>query len=122
MAKKILVVDDDTTVGECLKAMLEEAGFEVLLAASGREGIKKAEAAQPDLVITDYLMDDISGGAMAKYLSDHKQTATIPLIFITTLFNHNEAEFTKNRLGPYEFLPKPIEREQLLTLVNKVLG
>jgi CheY-like chemotaxis protein len=121
MAKKILVVDDDATVCNCLKDILEEEGYVVLLASGGREGIKKAETARPDLIISDYLMDDISGGILAKYLHDNKKTAAIPLIFVTTLFNKNEAEFAKHRLGSYEFLSKPIQREELLPLVKKLL-
>ncbi|MBN2267792.1 MAG: response regulator [Candidatus Babeliaceae bacterium] len=122
MAKKILVIDDDPTVGACLKDILGEEGYEVLLASGGREGIKKAEAAQPDLIITDFLMEDISGGAVAKYLHDDKKTSAIPLIFITTMFDRNEAEFAKHRLGSYEFLAKPVQREELLALVKKMIG
>ena len=81
--KKILVVDDDTGVLNVLRLMLEDAGYEVALAENGGEGILKAKADPPDLIISDILMPIMDGFIFYKALRKDKKTASIPILILT---------------------------------------
>lgn len=82
--KKILVVDNEEYIQEVTKICLETvAGWEVLTAGSGKEGIIKAEAYQPDAILLDVMMPDMDGFATFEKLQANQATQTIPVILLT---------------------------------------
>ena len=64
MSKRVLVVEDEETVRELEKFILEQHGYEVMEARDGLEGLAKAEFRKPDLILLDLMMPDVSGGRM----------------------------------------------------------
>ena len=80
----VLAVDDDPMAVELLRASLEPAGFAVLTAGGGSEGLEMARLAQPDLIILDLMMPDVDGFTMVEALRADERTATIPVIVLTS--------------------------------------
>ncbi len=126
MAKKILIVDDDTLFREMLDEVLRAAGYETTQAEDGREGFAVFKTYTPDLVVTDIRMPKRNGVQMAQdILEISPQT---PIIFISgwydprRLFSEKglDATFLKNDAFCIHFLRKPFRLPQLLTLIEKV--
>jgi DNA-binding response OmpR family regulator len=80
----LLAVDDDPLALELLRASLEPAGFAVLTAGDGTEGLEMARLARPDLIILDLMMPEMDGFAMVEALRTDARTATIPIIVLTS--------------------------------------
>ncbi len=84
--KKVLIVDDDPTVGSLFKAKLEGTGrFEVVVANGGRAGVRMAESEQPDIVVCDIDMPDMDGVSVGAAMEERASTRNIPLIFLSSL-------------------------------------
>jgi CheY-like chemotaxis protein len=84
MSKKILVVDDDEAIQEVLKTCLEElAGWQVLLAGSGLEGLRIANSEPLDAILLDISMPEMNGMQMFRKLQENSLTKEIPVILLT---------------------------------------
>ncbi|HRZ39608.1 MAG TPA: response regulator [Candidatus Omnitrophota bacterium] len=68
MGKRILIIDDETDVVMMLMYRLKASRYEVIMAATGKEGIQKAETQRPDLILLDYKLPDISSAAIVERL------------------------------------------------------
>jgi len=117
-AARILLVDDDQGFLTLLSMRLGAEGFAVETAGSGRECLQKIEGFLPDLVISDLRMDVMDG--MELYDKVHKLMPYIPVIMITAHGSIPEA-VAATQQGVFSFLPKPIDRVQLLELIHKAL-
>jgi len=80
----LLAIDDDPLAIELLRVSLEQAGFSVLTAGDGAEGLEMARLALPDLIILDLMMPDVDGFAVVEALRADLRTATIPVIVLTS--------------------------------------
>ena len=112
----ILAVDDSRTQLYALKKVLTEAGYEVLTAASGENGIKLANRMLPDLILMDIVMPGINGFEATRALSASDVTAHIPVIIISGSDQASDRVWGK-RAGASDFMAKPIGRQQLLEKV-----
>ncbi len=81
---KILLIEDDLSLSRILSKALESEGYEVILASEGRSGLNKA-ADEPDLILLDLMLPDISGIDILKKLKSAKKTEDIPVIILTNL-------------------------------------
>ncbi|MBF2019472.1 MAG: response regulator [Hydrococcus sp. C42_A2020_068] len=119
--KTILVVDDRWENRSVVANMLEPLGFKVLEASNGREGLEKAQQFQPDLIITDLVMPIMNGFAMTKHLRQSESLQKIPIIASSaSVFNFNRQQ--SREAGCDDFLPKPVQTDELLDLVRDYLG
>lgn len=121
MTKKVLIVDDSATERHVLEQIMEEAGFEVITASNGEEGVAKAKAELPALVLMDVVMPGMNGYQATREIAKSKETAGIPVIICTS----RGAETDKLwglRQGAQEYLVKPITKQVLMEKVRKVLG
>lgn len=112
----ILAVDDSRTQLYALKKVLTEAGYEVLTAASGEDGIKLATRLQPDLILMDIVMPGINGFEATRALVASEETAHIPVIIISGSDQASDRVWGA-RAGASDFLAKPIGRSLLLEKV-----
>ena len=80
MAKKVLVVEDDSNIAELLRLYLEKDGFDVFLAADGGEGIRRAQELQPDLILLDIMLPVVDGWVVC---SEVRKTSKVPIIMLT---------------------------------------
>jgi CheY-like chemotaxis protein len=117
--KRILVVDDDLTTQNMLRTTLDSAGYAVLLASDGHEGVKLAREELPDLIILDVMMPGMHGGEVLEVLKGEPETKNIPVIFLSVLIPKSEEKISKNKEAT-SFLAKPFSREKLLHEVKKL--
>jgi DNA-binding response OmpR family regulator len=114
----ILIIDDDPTVRDLMKRQLERDGFGVLIAEDGPLGIKMAIEMQPDAVVLDILMPGMDGWSVLRTLKASKETASIPVIMASILDEKNRG-FS---LGAADYLSKPVERDRLISSIEKLIG
>jgi CheY-like chemotaxis protein len=121
MAKKeVLIVDDDMITQNMLKTTLSNAGYNYLVASSGREALEQAAGKLPGVIILDIMMPDMDGGEVAEILKKNPRTKEIPIIFLSSLISKQE-EKTGAKKDIVSFLAKPYNREMLLNEVRRYL-
>lgn len=118
---KILIVDDSETHLYTLSKIVEEQGHEVITASSGEEGVDSATANKPDLILMDVVMPGLNGFQATRKISKNKDTANIPIIFVTTK-NQETDRIWGLRQGASAYLTKPVDKKQLIEAVNEALG
>ncbi|GAX42963.1 sensor protein [Tolypothrix sp. NIES-4075] len=111
--RKILIVDDRWENRSVVESLLKSIGFEVFEASNGEEGLDKAFQLQPDLIITDLAMPVMDGIAMTKHLRSHVDFQDVPIIVSSaSVFDFHRQQALD--AGCDDFLPKPIEAQELL--------
>lgn len=121
-AKRILVIDDEADIREVAQLSLEiSSGWEVLTAASGREGLAKAEDKQPDAILLDVMMPDMDGPNTFQQLQSNPKTKDIPVIFLTAKVQAVEQR-RYAQLGVTAVLTKPFDPVMLANQVAEALG
>src|SRR5687768_7491719 len=83
MARRVLVVEDSPTQAERVRLLLEGEGYEVELARNGREGLRRAHAAPPDLIISDVMMPELDGYAFCQAVKSAEAMQRIPFVLLT---------------------------------------
>lgn len=120
-APVLLIVDDTAANLGVIASHLEDNGFDIVIAQSGEDGIKRAQRTQPDLILLDVMMPGIDGFETCKRLKADAQTADIPVIFMTAL-----AEVTDKvsgfEAGGVDYITKPIQIAEVLVRINTHLG
>ena len=117
----ILVVDDEAHIRHVVSLKLKNAGYEVLTAEDGEEGLSLALEHMPALVLTDYQMPFLSGLEMATRLCEHEPTSTTPVLMLTARgFNIPDEALEKTNI--IAVLAKPFSPRDVLARVNELLG
>ncbi|MBM4318649.1 MAG: response regulator [Deltaproteobacteria bacterium] len=127
MKKKILIIDDDVDLVEAMRITLENAGFAVVDAQDGQQGLAKLQAESPDLVILDVMMDTQDEGFHVAYrIRGEEQTRDLPIIMLTAVNQQTGYRFSPDKdegfLPVDEFLEKPIDPKRLVDKVREHLG
>lgn len=118
MATKVLVVDDEPGIVKMVESRLKSAGYEVITAADGEEGLSKCKLFRPDIAVLDIMMPGMSGTSLAEAMKDDPKLQDIPIIFLTALVKRNEVAKARSVGGQY-YLSKPFKGEELLALLWK---
>ncbi|MDO5421119.1 MAG: response regulator [Bacteroides sp.] len=114
---KILIVDDVMSNVLLLKVLLTNEKFAIATASNGRQALEQVEKENPDLVLLDVMMPDMSGFEVAQHLKSNPQTAEIPIIFLTAL--NSTADIVKGfQVGANDFISKPFNKEELIIRVT----
>lgn len=116
---RIFVVDDEEDLCEILKFNLEMEGYTVDTAYSAEEALK-LDITQYNLLLLDVMMGEISGFKMARMLKANKDTAEIPIIFITAKDTENDT-ITGFNLGADDYISKPFSLREVIMRVKAVL-
>jgi CheY-like chemotaxis protein len=111
----ILVIDDDSAVRDLMSRSLTKVGFHVVAAASGEEGLRLAKQLRPLVITLDVIMPDWDGWTVLNKLKADSELAEIPVIMVTIVDN----EAMGRDLGASSYLIKPVDRERLVTLIEK---
>jgi len=119
-AKRILVVDDEPHVVYVTRYKLETAGYEVLVASNGEDGLKTACAELPDAVVTDFQMPGGDGFEMALRLRTNASTADIPVIMLTAR-THKLKPSELGRTSIRHLMEKPFSPTELLEKLTELL-
>ena len=114
---KILIVDDVMSNVLLLKVILTNEKFAIATASNGRQALEQVEKENPDLVLLDVMMPDMSGFEVAQHLKSNPNTADIPIIFLTAL--NSTADIVKGfQVGANDFISKPFNKEELIIRVT----
>lgn len=114
---KILIVDDVMSNVLLLKVLLTNEKFAIATASNGRQALEQMEKENPDLVLLDVMMPDMSGFEVAQHLKSNPNTADIPIIFLTAL--NSTADIVKGfQVGANDFISKPFNKEELIIRVT----
>lgn len=114
---KILIVDDVMSNVLLLKVLLTNEKFAIATASNGRQALEQVEMENPDLVLLDVMMPDMSGFEVAQHLKSNPNTADIPIIFLTAL--NSTADIVKGfQVGANDFISKPFNKEELIIRVT----
>ncbi len=115
---RLLVADDEDAQREILRLILEGEGYEVVLAATGRQALKLALAQPFDLVLTDLKMPDLSGLELLGELLSAEPRACVILM---TAHGSIDSAVEAMRRGAFDYLTKPLERDELLLVLERAL-
>ncbi len=117
---KILVVDDTPHNVKLLADLLTVKGYVVVTASSGAQALEKVEKEQPDLVLLDVVMPEMSGYEVCRKIRGSRATATLPVVMVTALDPAQE-RVKGIEAGADDFLSKPISQQELLARVKSLL-
>lgn len=121
MAKTILAVDDSASIRQMVAFTLKGAGYEIVEAVDGMDGLEKAKARMFNLVLTDQNMPRMDGMTLIKSLRALPQYRTTPILVLTT--EASDAMKQAGRAaGATGWLVKPFDPQKLIEVVKKVIG
>lgn len=120
-AKKILVVDDDSTTVKIITHFLEKENYRVSTSFSGIEGLEKAFQEPPDLILLDIMMPDLNGFQWLSIYRKDKETARTPVVILSSL--SEEADVLKGlEIGAVDYITKPFSPQVLMAKIKKNLN
>lgn len=116
----ILIVDDQPTNLKMLFSFLQDSGFKVLVAKSGKSALDKLKNILPDLILLDVMMPGIDGFETCQRLKESPETKDIPVIFITAL-SESIDKVQGLRFGAIDYITKPFQQEEVLARIENQL-
>ncbi len=117
---RVLVIDDDPVILELLRINFEIEGFEVISACDGQEGLDRAGADHPDVILSDIMMPRLDGLQLLTRLKNDPATANVPVVLLSA--KAQRAEVDKGlALGADDYVTKPFDPLELLDRVNAAL-
>lgn len=119
--KTILVVDDSAVMRQLNSAVLEEGGYQVLLAGDGEAALAQLAAKPVDLVLTDWTMIPMDGCELTRQLRARTDSANVPILVLSTVSN-DASKADARKAGATGWLCKPIEPETLLAVVGSLMN
>jgi len=117
MAKKVLVIEDDSNIAELLRLYLERDGFEVLLAPDGGKGLSAFEQHSPDLVLLDIMLPVLDGWGVLREIRAVSKTPVIMLTAKGETFD----KVSGLEMGADDYVTKPFEPKELLARIHAVM-
>lgn len=121
MAKKIMVVDDEESLLELVKAILEQENFEVVTAIDGKECLEKLKTIKPDLILLDMMMPGMSGREVCERIRKDSKTKNLKIAFLTvSKFSETGKDVLKN-MKVLDYITKPFDNQDLVKRVKKVV-
>jgi len=118
---RILLVEDNELNRDMLRRRLSYRGYDVILAANGRQGIDLARSHQPDLVLMDLSLPEIDGWQVARILKDDAGTRGIPVVALTAHAMLGDREKALEA-GCDEYATKPVDLPRLLRTIERLTG
>jgi len=121
MSARILVVDDEPSLLRLIAYVLETEGYETITASSGMEALDQVQTGQPDLVILDVMLPDISGIDVCQQLRDKPETALLPIIMLSARTQVTD-KIRGLQAGADEYVTKPIDADEIVARVAALLA
>lgn len=121
MGKKILVVDDEPLIQQMVMSRLNASGYQTISANDGLEGLQKAKAENPDLIILDVMMPKMDGYQVCATLKQDQRYQGIPIILFTAKAGDDAEKTGVDDCGANAFMTKPFEAPVLLAKISELL-
>ena len=126
MAKKILVIDDDPDLVEATSIILKSMHYDVVAAYGGVEGLEKAKAENPDLIVLDVMMPDKDGYTVCKELKADPALNAIPVLLLTAVVSHISTTRYSHQMGMEteadDYMDKPVDPAELAKRIEVLLS
>jgi len=117
---KILIIEDVPEIALALQIRLEKAGYVVITASDGEEGLRKTREEKPDLIILDLMLPKMDGYRVCRLIKFDKELEHIPVVILTV--RDQERDKTLGReVGADAYIVKPYDFQELLTTIKKLL-
>lgn len=113
---RVLVIDDEEGVRRSLTAILEDEGYEIVTAVSGRRGLSLAREERPDLILCDVRMPELDG---LEFLERHQEEQLPGLVIMITAYGSTELALKAIRKGAYDYLAKPFSADEVVLVLKK---
>jgi two-component system phosphate regulon response regulator PhoB len=117
---RILAVDDEPAVGEMLRFILEQDGFQADFAEDATQAISQIKKSRPDLILLDWMLPGMSGVELAGRLKKDRETESIPIIMLTAKGEEND-KVTGLDIGAEDYVTKPFSARELLARIRSIL-
>ncbi len=121
MSKRVLVVEDQEDSMQIMNDMLSSAGYEVIKAVTGDEGVAMAESHVPDLILMDVMLPGLDGYEATRRIKDNAALRHIPVIAVTSYALDGE-ESKAEEAGCDAYFSKPVSPRALLAMVREFIG
>lgn len=126
MAKKILVIDDDPDLVEAASIILKSKHYDVVAAYGGIEGLEKAKAEKPDLIVLDVMMPDKDGYTVCKELKADPVLCEIPVLLLTAVVSFISTTRYTHQMGMEteadDYMDKPVDPPELVKRIELLLS
>lgn len=120
MTKTILAIDDSPSVRMMVQMTLSGAGYSVVLAVDGEDGLEKAQAHRPDAVLTDQNMPRLDGLGFIRKFRQTPASVGVPVVFISTESSSGIVQQAREA-GATGWIVKPFDQAKLLSVVGKLV-
>jgi DNA-binding response OmpR family regulator len=117
----VLVIDDDPVILELLRVNFEIEGFDVICATDGEEGLRRAHAERPDVVISDIMMPRRDGLQLLSDLKADPLTEDLPVILLSAKAQRSEVQYGID-MGADDYITKPFDPLELIDRLNAVMA
>ena len=118
--KRILIIDDEKEMVVLLQMRLEAADYEILVSNDGQEGLDKARAEKPDLILLDIMIPKMNGYQVCRELKIDNGTKRIPVVMLTAKAQESD-KFWGKEVGADDYVTKPFEASELLEKIRELL-
>lgn len=121
---RILIIDGDADAADANRVILENAGYEVMVANTGQVGLETVKKEKPDMVVLDAMLPDINGFSLCRDLKESPEYSSVPVLFLTGLGTSAES-YVANMAREHKadgFLAKPVDARDLLKRVSELLA
>ena len=119
MKPTILIVDDEPSGQQVVESILQDQGYTMEFASTGKEAIKKAGELKPDLILLDIMLPEIDGIQVCQTLRKNSELAKIPIVMLTAL-NDRDIRIASLDAGADDFISKPFDRAELRARVRSI--
>ncbi|MGV8843275.1 MAG: response regulator transcription factor [Pseudomonas sp.] len=121
MSKTVLIADDEPNIVISLEFLLQQAGYQVMLAYDGQEALEAIERQVPDLVLLDVMLPRLSGFDVCQKIRENPQWQHMRIVMLTA--KGREVEISKGlALGANAYITKPFSTQELLAQVGALLA
>lgn len=122
MTKKIMIVDDEESLIELVKAIMEQEGYEVIVAMNGEEALEKLKSVKPDLILLDMMMPGMSGREVCDKIRSNPKTKDLKIAFLTVAKFSEAGKGVLKDMAVLDYITKPFDNQDLIDRVKKILG
>ena|SRR4030043_1191802 len=120
--KKIMIVDDEQSLVELVRAVFGQEGFEVISAYSGTECLEKLKTERPDLILMDMMMPGMSGRETTEKIRANPKTRNLKIAFLTVARFSEVGKDSLKKLNVADYITKPFDNKDLVKRVKKATG
>jgi DNA-binding response OmpR family regulator len=117
MGQKILLVDDETMISDVLEAYLVKEGYQVFKSENGLDALRKADSVQPDLIVLDLMLPDISGEEVCRLL---RKESDVPILMLTAKSGEDE-RINGIVIGADDYVTKPFSPREVVVRIQAIL-